>query len=148
MKVLRACAWLALVLIGTFVAARTAQGQNQDPDQTPKSGGNMMNIPMHPGGGPDPYAKYMNDPTVGVAQLEQERLNSRIRQKQLTEATELLLKIARDLRVEMAANPNAALTEGEMQQLKLVEKLAKLIQDREKAADQVSAALAKAGKAP
>jgi len=103
---------------------------------------------MHPGGGPDPYDKFKNDSTIGIASHERDRLMSLLRQKQLTEATDLLLKVARDLRAEMAANSGGALTEDELQRLRLVEKLAHLIQDREKAEEQVDAALAKSGKGP
>jgi hypothetical protein len=140
---------LGFLLICVLGAALMARGQNQDVDQNPKgTSTGMMSLPMHPGGGPDPYAKFQNDPTVGVASRDHEKLVGEVRQKQLTEATELLLKIARDLRAEMAANPGGSLTEDEMQRLRLVEKLAHLIQDREKAEEQVDAALAKTGRAP
>ena len=148
MKVLRACRWFALVLLGACVGICTAHGKNQDPDQSVKSNGQMMNLPMHPGGGPDPYAKYETDSTVGIAARDQERRDGLLRQKQLTEATELLLKVARDLRAEMAANPGGSPTASETERLKLIEKLAHLIQDRERAQDQVSAALAKTGSGP
>jgi len=151
MKVLPAGGRCALVLVGTFLAISTAHAQNQDQNQNPIKGQNsgLTGIPTHPGGGPDPYAKYENDfNNVGKSPLEQEKLIAQLRQKQLTQATDLLLKVARDLRVEMAANPGGALTEDELQRLKLVEKLAQLIQDRERAQDQVGAALAKSGKGP
>jgi hypothetical protein len=141
---------LGFLLFCVSGPALTARGQNQDVDQNPPPQSRDRNsIPMHPGGGPDPYAKYENDfNNVGKSPFGQQKLISQLRQKQLTEATELLLKVARDLRTEMAANPGGSLTEDEMQRLKLVEKLAHLIQDREKAQEQVDAALAKTGRAP
>jgi hypothetical protein len=149
MKVPRTGGWSGLVLAGIWLATAVTYGQNQDVNQNPMpQGRDVMTIPMHPGGGPDPYAKYEKDFTGGDSSRDQDRLISLIRQKQLTQATDLLLKLTHDLRAELAEKQSGTLTEDEMQRLKLIEKLAHLIQDREKAEDQVSAALAKSGKGP
>jgi hypothetical protein len=146
MRCLRLYPAFALVLIGACVATCAAYGQSINASTTDSNG--TRPLPPIPGESQDLRAKYENDPTVGLALRERERLEGRLRQKQLTGASELLLKVARDLRAEMAANPKGALTESEIERLRLIQKLANLIQDREKAEDQVSAALTKTGRGP
>jgi hypothetical protein len=133
------------LLVGA-VAATTAHAQ--PPNASTNDANGTRPLPPIPGEVQDLPDKYKNDSSVGIALREQERLNSRLRQKQLNEATDLLLKVARDLRAEMAASPNAARTQIETERLRLIEKLAHLIQEREKAEDQVTAALATTGRAP
>ncbi|HEX3985886.1 MAG TPA: hypothetical protein VHX13_04675 [Acidobacteriaceae bacterium] len=79
---------------------------------------------------------------------EQARLRGEARQKQMVEATRQLLQIAQDLRSEMASHPAADPATSEKDRLERIEKLAHLIQDREKMEDDVSSDLAKAGMWP
>ncbi|MGA2569058.1 MAG: hypothetical protein ABSF23_00935 [Terracidiphilus sp.] len=146
MKVLRAVGWSALVLIGMWGTTRTGRGQNSN--SMNHSGPIFGELPPHPTLPPDIRKKFESDPSVGIALREQARRNRRLRQKQLTEATELLLKVTLELRAEMAANPDAIPTDTETQCLKLIQKLARLIQESEMAEDQASATLAKEGIAP
>ncbi|HUB53257.1 MAG TPA: hypothetical protein VL986_13965 [Terracidiphilus sp.] len=143
-KASRACLWLAVVVTGAWFATGAAHSQNADPI-TGKSAG-LKPIPMHPGGGPDPYEELEKDPNANQSALrEQEKLNSQIRQKQLTQASDLLLKVTLELRIEMAGNPHGVPTETELQRVQLIQKLAHLIQEGEKAEYQAAATLAQKG---
>jgi|SRR5580658_6803688 hypothetical protein len=141
-KAPRVCLWLALLLTGAWFATCAAHSQNTDPI-TGKTAG-LKPIPMHPGGGPDPYEELEKDPKANQSALrEQERLDSQLRKKQLTQASDLLLKVTLELRTEMAANPHGVPTETELKRVQLIQKLAHLIQDSEKAEYQAAAVLAK-----
>jgi DNA-directed RNA polymerase subunit F len=72
-------------------------------------------------------------------------LRGEARQKQIVEATSLLLQIAQDLRKEIASQPSAEITGSERTRLEHIQKLAHMIRDREKTEDDISANLAKAG---
>jgi hypothetical protein len=149
MSCLRLCPALALVA-GLWLATMTAHGQAADPQNNPADSGHngTRPLPPIPGESQDLRDRYDSDPSVRSALREKDRLDSLRRQKQLAQATELLLKVAQELRTELAASPDGVRTKSETDRLKLIEKLAHLIQDREKAQDQVSAALAKMEKVP
>ena len=146
MKALRACGWLALVLIGACVATCAAQSTPLNPANNEAQG--TRPLPPPPGGGPDPYAQFEQDPKAESALREQMRLDSQLRRKQLADATELLTKVAVELRTELTANPRGIPTETEIERIKLIQKLAHLIQENEKAEYQAAAALAKMGGGP
>ncbi|MGH9607627.1 MAG: hypothetical protein ACRD3N_18205 [Terracidiphilus sp.] len=144
MKVPRACGWstpvlFGLVLFGVCAATWTAHGQSNQPFN---SANGVRPLPPIPGNSPDPLAKYENAPTNGRTLSEQEQLNGLLRQKQLTGATGLLLKVAGELRAEIAAHPDGVRAETE--RLKLIEKIARLIRDSEEAGDRISAVRASA----
>jgi hypothetical protein len=141
MKRLRSFGWFALVLLGAWIACAVAPSQSLAPADDRSPG--MHELPPKPGGGPDPYAQFKTDPLSRRALREQARLNAQLRQKQLLDATELLLKIARDLRAEMAANPDGIPNATETERLQQIQKLAHVIQDREKSEDQATESLAK-----
>jgi hypothetical protein len=144
MSCLRLYRAFALLLFGACGAVFTAHAQPPNPSTNDSNG--TRPLPPIPGEKQDLPAKYDKDPTIGAALLAEERLNSQLRQKQLTEAIELLQQVVRELRAELAASPDG--TRSETENLKLIEKLAHLIQDREKAEDQVTAALARTGRTP
>ncbi len=146
MKRLRPFGWFALILLGSWVACATTFAQSLEPTNENSAG--MRQFPAKPGGGPDPYAQFRSDPVARRALREQARLTAQLRQKQVLEATELLLKIARDLRAQMAADPDGIPTAAETGRLQQIQKLAHLIQEREKSEDQMTENLAKAGGAP
>jgi len=106
----------------------------------------MHELPPKPAEPPtDISDKYRNDPLELRALREQARLRGEARQKQIVDATNLLLQIARDLRKEMAGKPLADSSGTEKDRLEQIQKLARVIQDREKTEDDVSTDLAKAG---
>jgi hypothetical protein len=146
MKVRHPFRWLAVVIVCSWLAVSTASAQSLAPAGSTVQG--MHELPPIPGGGPDPFAKYKNDPVALRALREQARLSSQLRQKQLTDATDLLLKLAQDLRTEIAASPNGIPVQNEAERLEQIQKLARVIQEREKAEDQVLADLTKAGMTP
>jgi septal ring factor EnvC (AmiA/AmiB activator) len=74
----------------------------------------------------------------------QAKLRGETRQKQLVDATNLLLKIAKDLRQQIASHPEDP-DNSQTERLEQIQKLARVIQDREKAEDDVSSDLAKVG---
>jgi len=146
MKRLHPFGWFALVLLGCCMACDIACGQSLEPADS--TGQGMRALPPKPGGGPDPYAQFRTDPLSRRALREQARLTAQLRQKQVLEATALLLKITRDLRAEMAANADGMPTSSETERLQQIQKLAHLIQEREKSEDEVAENLAKAGVSP
>lgn len=143
---LRTCAWCALVLTALSIAVPKAHAQ--PPNASTNDSNGTRPLPAVPGESLDLPDRYKNDASFGIALREQERTDSLTRQKQLIEATNLLLQLARELRAQLAANPDSALAQSEAERLKLIEKLAHLIQDRERAQDQVSAALAETRRKP
>jgi len=146
MKRLRPFGWFALIILGSWIAYATTLAQSLGPTNENSAG--MRQFPAKPGGGADPYAQFRSDPLARRALREQARLTAQLRQKQVLEATELLLKIARDLRAQMAADPDGIPTAAETGCLQQIQKLAHLIQEREKSEDQMTENLAKAGGAP
>ncbi|HEX3663120.1 MAG TPA: hypothetical protein VHU89_16905 [Acidobacteriaceae bacterium] len=93
----------------------------------------------------DLFSEYKNDPMMLHALREQARLRGEERQKQIVDATNLLLQLAQDLRTEIASPSAADSTNSEKLRLEQIQKLAHLIQNREKTEDNVSSDLAKAG---
>ena len=147
MKVLRACGWWASALICVCAASCAAQNSTPlNPSNNEAQG--TRPLPPPPGGGPDPYAQFEQDPKAQSALLDQERLQSQLRRKQLTQASQLLSKVTAELRAELLANPNGVPTITEIQRIQLIQKLAHLIQESEKAEFQVAAALARKGGGP
>lgn len=151
MKLFRACLKVALLLAVVCALAATASAQNPVTAGDPPTPGSSMpgnrELPAKPGEqvSPDPFAKYHTDPLSLRAQREQAELRGESRQKQIVEATSLLLQIAQDLRKELASQPSADLTGTERTRLEHIQKLAHMIRDREKTEDDVSENLAKAG---
>jgi hypothetical protein len=143
MKALRTSGWWASALLCAGVATCLAHGQ-LGPSNTASQG----TFPLPPPPSSDPFPKDGANQTDQNALREQERLDSQLRRKQLTQASELLSKIAAELRTELLANPNGIPTDTEIQRIKLIQKLAHLIQENEKAEYQVAAALAKKGGGP
>jgi hypothetical protein len=141
----QAWGWLALVLMCTCPAWKM-HSQQVTPSTNDSNG--TRPLPPVPGETQELPDKYKTDSTTGIALREQERMDSLLRQKQLTQATDLLLKVARELRTEILASSGGAVAQSESERLKLIEKLAHLIEDREKAEDQVSAALARTERTP
>jgi hypothetical protein len=94
---------------------------------------------------PDIFTKYNSDPLALRALREQAQLRGQARQKQIVEATSLLLQIAQDLRKEMAGSPAADAASIEKTRLEHIQKLAHMIRDRERAEDDISADLARVG---
>ena len=139
----RSVAFGALLLVSFLIAAGGVQGQTLAPAGSGGSG--MHELPPKPSEPPDLFSKYKSDPLLRRALREQARLNAQLRQKQLTDATALLLKIAQDLRTEMAKNPDTMSTASAAERLEQIQKLAQLIQDRETAEDAVAANLARDG---
>jgi hypothetical protein len=135
--------WTVLILTGACFTADLLMAQSLEPSNDPSPG--MRQLPPIPGGGPDPLSKYKIDSDDLRALRMQARLEADLRQKQLTEATDLLLKVTRELRADLAAHPNGTSKAIEMERLKLILKLSHLIQEREKAEDPVATKLAKAG---
>ncbi len=146
MKRLRPFGWFALILLGIWFACAASRAQSLQPTNENSAG--MRQFPAKPGGGPDPYAQFKSDPLARRALREQARLTAQLRQKQVLEASELLLKIARDFRAQMAADPDGIPTADETGRLQQIQKLAHLIQEREKSEDQVTENLAKAAGTP
>jgi hypothetical protein len=95
--------------------------------------------------GPDIFTKYNTDPLALRALREQAQLRGEARQKQLVEASALLLQIAQDLRKQMASQPASDAVSIEKTRLEHIQKLAHMIRDREKAEDNISADLARVG---
>lgn len=143
MKIPSRFAWVALILFGAGFASSIVLAQSLEPANDPSPG--MRQLPPIPGGGPDPFSKYRTDPSVLRALREQAHLDAEARQKQLTDAANLLLKIARELRADVAANPKVISKATELERLKQIRKLSRLIQNREKAQDPAAAKLARAG---
>jgi|SRR5580658_7620 hypothetical protein len=143
MKTLRAFGWWASALMCVSVATCLAHSQ-LGPSNTASQG----TYPLAPPPASDPFPKGGGNQIDQNALREQERLDSQLRRKQLAEATELLMKVTAELRAELAANPASIPTDTEIQRIKLIQKLAHLIQENEKAEYEVAAALAKKGGGP
>lgn len=143
MKMPSRMVWVASVLIGACFACSMATAQSLEPadDQSP----GMRQLPPIPGGGPDPYSKYKIAPSDLAALREQALMNAELRQKQLTDAANLLLKIARELQADVAAHAQESSTPTEIKRLKQIQKLSRLIQEKEKAQDPAATKLARAG---
>lgn len=152
MNVLPARGWLLLVAALLSIAgwgnlpAHAQSGQILGPVCHCSPG--SSDVPSKPGGGPDPYDKYKSDPVALRAVRDQARHDAQVRHEQVVEATALLLKISRELRAEMAASAAAMPTWTEQERLEQIQKLARIIQQREKSEDQAIADLTKAGLLP
>ena len=142
-KLFRACLGTGLLLAASCAMTALAHPQDLAPAGSPSPG--MHQLPPKPSEPPDIHSKYMTDPLMLRALREQARLRGQARQKQIVDATNLLLKIAQDLRTEMASHPAATSPDTEKNRLEQIQKLARMIQDREKIEDDVSSDLAKAG---
>jgi hypothetical protein len=142
-RLFRKCMGAGLLLAASCATAAIAPAQDLAPAGSPSPG--MHELPPKPSEPPDIHSKYMTDPLMLRALREQARLRGQARQKQLVDATNLLLKIAQDLRKEIASHPASDSTDVEKDRLEQIQKLARVIQDRERAEDDVSADLAKAG---
>lgn len=143
-KLFRACVGLSLLLAGVCAMNRLALAQDLAPAGSPTAG--MRAMPPKPSEPPtDLLDEYKNDPLMLRALREQAQLRGEARQKQIVDATKLLLKIAQDLRNQLAAGPAVDSVSTEKDRLEQIQKLAKIIQDREKTEDDVSSDLAKAG---
>ena len=142
-KLFRAC-----IGAGLLVAACCATGVARSQTLAPAGSGSpgMHELPPKPSEPPEDITdKYKNDPLMLRALREQARLRGEARQKQIVDATNLLLKIAQDLRQQMATQSAADTAETEKDRLEQIQKLARIIQDREKTEDDVSTDLAKSG---
>lgn len=145
-KLLRVCIGAGLLLGVSCAGMSVAWAQDPAPASSLSPG--MQELPPNPSAPPGIRSRYESDPLMLRALREQARLRGEARQKQMVEATRQLLQIAQDLRSEMASHPAADPATSEKDRLERIEKLAHLIQDREKMEDDVSSDLAKAGMWP
>lgn len=145
-KLLRAWIGTALLLAGSCAGIGMARGQDLAPAGSGSPG--IQELPPPASEPPDLLSKYKNDPLMLRALREQARQRGEARQKQLLDATNLLLKIAKELREQIASHPGAVPDHTETARLEQIQKLAHAIQDREKTEDDVSSDLAKAGMWP
>lgn len=151
MKRFRACLRAAVLLAMVCAVAVMARAQNPVTAGDPPTPGSSMpgnrELPAKPGEqvSPDPFTKYHTDPLTLRAEREQAELRGETRQKQIVEATSLLLQIAQDLRKEIASLPSADASAAERTRLEHIQKLAHMIRERERTQDDVSTTLAKAG---
>lgn len=143
-------AGLLLAMAGCLLAG-AARAQNPITAGDPPTPGSNMpgnkELPAKAGEQlePDLFTKYKTDPESLHSLRLQAQLRSEERQKQIVEATNLLLQIAQDLRSEMA-DPPAGEDDGTAKtRLEHIQKLARMIRDREKNQDDISTDLAKAG---
>lgn len=143
-KQFRACIAAGALLAASCAATGVAWSQTLAPAGSGSPG--MHELPPKPSEPPtDISDKYKDDPLMLRALREQARLRGEARQKQIVEATNLLLQIAQALQKQLATQPSADLTGTEKDRLEQIQKLARVIQDREKTEDDVSTDLAKAG---
>ncbi|MGA8161588.1 MAG: hypothetical protein WA374_20620 [Acidobacteriaceae bacterium] len=143
-KLVRAGLGAGLLLFASCATAGIARGQDLAPAGSGSPG--MHGLPSEPSQqSTDLVNKYKDDPLMLHALREQARLRGEERQKQIVEATALLLRIAQDLRKEMANPPEGMTAKTEADRLDQIEKLAHMIQNREKTEDGVSTDLSKAG---
>ncbi len=141
-KLFRVYVVTALFLAGCFLMTPVARCQ--DPSHPMPFNKEQ---PLKPGQDrpPDLFTKYKSDPEMLRAMRAQTRLRAEQRQKLIVSSTDLLLKIAQDLRNEIASEPSAGAPASEKERLEQIQKLARVIQMREKAEDDISSDLAKAG---
>jgi hypothetical protein len=136
----------SIVLMAGWALIGVAHGQVLAPAGSNANGPHAL--PTIPAEGPDIRKQFESDPTELKALQDQARLQDKMRQTELVKASDLLLKLTQDLRAEMTANPSETTTAAETELLKQIQKLARLIQDREMAQDEVTSDLAKAGMWP
>ncbi|MGA7521961.1 MAG: hypothetical protein WBW84_05735 [Acidobacteriaceae bacterium] len=139
-KLFRACTGTGLLLAACCFMSGRAQAQDLGPG-TP----GLQQVRPDPSDPAGIMSKYQNDPLMLHALREQARLRGAERQKQIVDATNLLLQIAHDLRTEIATPPTTDSANTEKDRLEHIQKLARVIKDREKTEDNVSSDLAKAG---
>lgn len=143
-------AGLLLAVAGCLLAA-VAGAQNPITAGDPPSPGSSMpgnkELPAKAGEQlePDLFTKYKTDPETLRSLRLQAELRSEERQKQIVEATNLLLQIAQDLRSDLASQPVADADGTAKTRLEHIQKLARMIREREKNQDGISTDLAKAG---
>lgn len=143
-KVFRARLGVSLLLFFSCAVTGVLRAQDLSPAGSGSPG--MHELPPKPSEPPtDLSEKYKNDPLMLRALREQAHLRGEARQKQIVEASTLLLQIAQELRKQLAGQSLADTASTEKDRLEQIQKLAHIIQDREKTEDGVSADLAKAG---
>lgn len=139
------------LLLAVSCATGLARGQNPITANDPPSPGSSMpgnrELPAKPGVQlqPDIFTKYNRDTQSPHMLRELALMRGEARQKQIVEATNLLLQIAQDLRVQMANQPSPDATGMEKSRLEHIQKLAHMIRDWEKTQDDISTDLTKAG---
>lgn len=142
---------LGVLLAVSCALTGPAHGQNPITANDPPSPGSSMpgNREMPAKAGvqlqPDLFTKYNRDSMSPHKMRELALLRGEARQKQIIEATNLLLQIAQDLRIQMAGQSSPDTTGIEKSRLEHIQKLAHMIRDWEKTQDDVSTDLAKAG---
>ncbi len=150
-KLFQARIGLGLLLAFSCAVTGLAHGQNPITANDPPSPGSSMpgnrELPAKAGVQlqPDIFTKYNRDTQSPHMLRELALLRGEARQKQIVEATDLLLQIAQDLRVQMATQPSPDTTGAEKSRLEHIQKLAHMIRDWEKTQDDISTNLAKAG---
>lgn len=108
--------------------------------QAPEQRGSIPGVSVSPPAPPDPtprsrdlFEEYdTTDPDMQRVLRDQARARNELRQKQVVEATALLLQVTRELRADMARNPSTALTREEQARLQQIEKLADFVRAKEK----------------
>lgn len=145
-KLFQICIGTGLLLAGSCATIGMARGQDLAPTDTGSPG--MHELPPPVSEPPDLLSKYKNDPLMLRVLREQARLRGEARQKQLVDATNLLLKVAQDLREEIVNHPGASPDNMAAVRLEQIQKLARVIQAKEKTEDDVSTDLAKEGMWP
>ena len=142
----------SLPAILLMAVSGAACGQAYAPCCVPANGAPNANdvkeLPPQPTQGPDLLKQYRDDPAALKALRQQARQNDKLRQTQVVKATDLLLKLTQDLRVELAAKSSDVTAATETELLKEIQKLARVIQEKERAENEVSSDLAKAGMWP
>jgi len=142
-KRFRGCIGAGLLLACSCAMSGVTGAQDLAPAGSGSPG--MHELPPKPSEPADIRSKYETDPLELRALREQARLRGEARQKQIVDATNLLLQIAQSLRKELASQPLADTAGTERDRLEQIQKLAHVIQSREKTEDDVSTNLAKAG---
>ena len=131
MRLRRPFLLIPLLLIA-WVVPGVGRSQSYQPAGNGEPG--MHNLPPIPGEGPpDLFDTQGMDPVKLRVLREQARERNQLRQKQVVEATALLVKITGELRAEMAKNPHAIPTADETAQLDQIQKLARFVTEKEKA---------------
>lgn len=150
-KLFRAGIGMGLLLAAICTMTGLAHAQNPITANDPPSPGSSMpgnrELPAKAGVQlqPDIFTKYNRETQSPHVLRELALLRGEARQKQIVEATNLLLQIAQDLRGQMASQPSPDTTDVEKSRLEHIQKLAHMIEAWEKTQDDISTDLAKAG---
>lgn len=137
--------WIGAGLLLANMGALSGPARAQDltpPDPGPPG---MVTMPSRSSEPDALRGAYAHDPLMLRTLHEQAHQRAEERQKQIVDATNLLLKIAQSLRNEMASHPGAFPGNTETERLEQIRKLARTIQDREKTEDDVPPGIAKTG---